>query len=202
MEKNEEYAAIISAAETLNPDGTKGEVALANVDRDVPTEELIMIGGGGFSTNTLLFRTEFTKNFPDFYLKCCVEDYPLILYLSLCGKVYFLKEKMTVYRICSNGSWTERVLKSSFSSFESHYVSINKTLEEFNEYSNKKFDDSIKKRIELNYRGVLSRMRIFSCKNFNDPKYKYLKKYAKPFEWQLNKLYARLKIYDLRNKRK
>lgn len=204
MEKHSDYSAIISGAETLNPDGSKGEVVLSDTNRTISVEEFILAGGGGFSTNTLLYRLKYAKEYPDFHLNCSVGDYPLILQLAFCGKVFYLKDKTAVYRICSNGSWTERVLKSSFGNYEKHYAEINKMLEEFDIYSNKKYTEAVNTRIELNNKSILERMRKESWKTFKKPQYAYLKKYTSKVKWYYYQLYLRFKLVrilaNIRNK--
>lgn len=72
------------------------------------TEQVIARGGGLFATNSMVFRKKDALNFPDFLKRAPVGDYPLAIYLSLCGRVYYMDETMSVYRKNVKGSWSER----------------------------------------------------------------------------------------------
>ena len=43
-----------------------------------------------------------------------VGDYPLTIYLSLCGNVYFMNDYMSVYRINAQGSWSNNMKKGNY----------------------------------------------------------------------------------------
>lgn len=68
--------------------------------------EIIINGGILFATNSMFFRKRFVEKLPDFFYKISIGDYPLIIHLALCGEVYFLKDRTSVYRINVPNSWT------------------------------------------------------------------------------------------------
>jgi len=69
------------------------------------TEDIIMNCGGIFGTNSLFFRTQYIKNLPQWLDEYPVGDYPMQIYLSLNGGIYFSNEVMSVYRINVKNSW-------------------------------------------------------------------------------------------------
>lgn len=106
--------------------------------------EVIEGGGALFLTNSMLFPTEFGKNRPAFLENAPVGDYPKVINLSLLGTVYCIDEYMSAYRIGDDGSWTTK----NFSNIEKkkkHYAEIAHMLEEINEYTERKYDDVIKR---------------------------------------------------------
>lgn len=74
----------------------------------VPTEDIILGGGLWLHTVTYMFRTSLLEGYPQCCKSCHVGDYPLILWASLCGSVFFIPDCMSVYRFQSSGSWTSR----------------------------------------------------------------------------------------------
>src|SRR5699024_8488933 len=65
-----------------------------------------------FQTSSFFFRKEaimplLEKDIPQFYKECPVGDIPLVLLVGMSGKIFYLKEIMSVYRSHFPGSWTE-----------------------------------------------------------------------------------------------
>lgn len=97
-------AAVIDAADGK----TAGEIRPRRNASFFLTEQVIAGGGGLFATNSMVFRKKDALGFPDFLKRAPVGDYPLAVYLSLCGRVYYMDETMSVYRKNVKGSWSER----------------------------------------------------------------------------------------------
>lgn len=74
----------------------------------VPTEDIVFGGGLWLHTVTYFFRNGLLDVYPDCCKRCHVGDYPLILWASLNGGVYFLSDVTSVYRFQNKGSWTGR----------------------------------------------------------------------------------------------
>lgn len=75
-------------------------------DTTVPTETMIIEGGGFCPSCSLFYRAELMKDYPDFAKNYHIGDLPLQIYLAIKGKVYYSKENMSTYRIMVPGSWT------------------------------------------------------------------------------------------------
>ena len=106
--------------------------------------EVIEGGGALFLTNSMLFPTEFGKSNPDFLENAPVGDYPLVINLSLLGTVYYIDELMSAYRVGDEGSWTSKNL-SDMVNKKKHYKEMADMLEEINEYTDRQYDDVIKR---------------------------------------------------------
>lgn len=99
---------------------------------DVSTEKIINGGGGFFATNSMLFKRELTESFPAFYLNAHIGDYPLTIYLSLCGTVHYMSDVMSAYRQGVPGSWSENERKSMVQSLRNteKMIELYKSLDE------------------------------------------------------------------------
>ena len=60
------------------------------------------------STASCMFRRDLFTYFPDWYYNAPYADYPLHILNALSGKIYFLKEPMSVFRIHSGGIWSNK----------------------------------------------------------------------------------------------
>lgn len=75
------------------------------------TDEILKYDGGSFIPSaSMMYRKEALAGLPDYYHKTTIyNDAPLTIYLSTVGKVYYDPTPMSVYRIFSKGSWSEKV---------------------------------------------------------------------------------------------
>lgn len=74
-------------------------------------KQVIRGEGGYLPTNSLFFRAELIRNIPEFrrYLSL---DYTMQIQGALRGGVLYIGEAMSVYRVCTPGSWTARTRKN------------------------------------------------------------------------------------------
>lgn len=111
-----------------------------------PVKDVIMGGGSFMGTNSIIYRNENMKNPPNFYLECPVGDYPLQILHSTKKYAYFIKDSMSVYRVNTGVSWTDK--NQDYKKQIEISKKIIKMLEDFNEYSNKKYERIIIERIK------------------------------------------------------
>ncbi len=78
----------------------------STTSRYFTTDEVIAGGGGLFATNSMLYKNPAALLQPPFFAKSKVYDYPLMIYLSKIGKVYYMDKYLSVYRTGIRGSWT------------------------------------------------------------------------------------------------
>lgn len=79
--------------------------------RVVPLVDIIRRKQAYWPTASFVYRKELMKNYPAFCLNCHAGDAPLILYMAVQGKVYYLNEVMSVYRRRTPGSHTYRAVR-------------------------------------------------------------------------------------------
>ncbi len=82
-------------------------------NRYFTTEEIILGGGDLFPTNSMVYRREWGLSLPPFYQEAPIGDYPIMVYFSLQGDIYYMDELMAAYRINVRGSWTNRQFANS-----------------------------------------------------------------------------------------
>ena len=118
-------------------------------DRDciVPTEDIIIGGGLWLHTVTILHRSYLLEDYPDYCRSCHVGDYPLLLWASLNGSVYYLLENTAVYRYQNTGSWTLRRESLGIDPLIQGWESEVKMLQGLDDYSGGKYSATFKTRI-------------------------------------------------------
>lgn len=158
MEAHEEFSMCMHNAVQLN--SSNGETRLLNTfeeDGEYSQEEQILSGlGTNFPAfGSCLFRTSYLKDIPNFFLKSGVGDYALRQYYADCGKVYYDKKPMSVYRIAVSGSYMNK-LKSDSVFYNSYTLKMLNFLEQFDEYTGKRFHDIFEEKIISDYFGFCS----------------------------------------------
>jgi glycosyltransferase involved in cell wall biosynthesis len=144
MEKHPGCSMCVHAAYIINEQTKKkiGEIRPFHSNRIVFIEEIIEGGGALFATNSVMYRSEFAINRPNFFDASPVGDRPLFIYLALNGQVYYFDDFMSVYRTGVSGSWTNRVYNNINKRIQ-HDYQIAKMLDEVNEYTDFKYETTI-----------------------------------------------------------
>ena len=137
LQSNYDCTLVTHAAIMVDRNGhkLKRKIQPYSESRVCDIRDIIMGDGGFFSTNSMVFKSELGKALPTFYYNSPVRDYPLTIFLSLKGNVYYINEEMSAYRVISKGSWSAKNLFNKERAVQ-HLVKINKMLDEANEYSN------------------------------------------------------------------
>lgn len=144
LENNQDYSACVHAAYKIDAKTNKriGEIRPVNKNKDFTIEEVILGGGGLFPTNSIMYAKKFSDK-PQFYYNCPVGDFPMMIHLAISGKVHYIDDFMSAYRFRVEGSWTRR--NSTIEKQTSIYWEINKMLDEVNNYTQGKYENTIKK---------------------------------------------------------
>lgn len=108
LEIHSEYVACVHNCERV--DATSGEKDImydVDEDKDIDFYMASLGGGSYYQTASLFYRKEYLIEKPDFFREAkSFGDYPLAMYLTLAGKVRYLCDVMSVYRVNVPGSWT------------------------------------------------------------------------------------------------
>lgn len=150
MVKNPDCTLCFHAAEIVKAPNKKiGRVSKPYTgNTKAPMEDLIFGGGGFCVTASLFYPRRLMEHPPGFYVEAPVGDYPLQMLLASHGYAYYLDECMAVYRSGVKGSWTLR--NSMGGNVRGNLISLNegliKLLDQFNEYTNYKYNVAITKR--------------------------------------------------------
>lgn len=107
LESHPEYVMTCSRAGLYSEKKKKivGENYCYRHSRDISVKDVIYRGGLFISTCSIVYRREVAENRPDYWIKCCVGDYPLQIACVLKGKAWYFKELMSVYRVENPSSW-------------------------------------------------------------------------------------------------
>jgi len=112
-----------------------------------------ILGGGGFmATNSMLFHREYILERPKWMDEAPVGDLPLMLLLASKGKMGFIDDVMSVYRVMTPNSWSSTMRDRQKS--KKHHFAILKMCDDFDNWSNKKYHQFVvrkKLKNKLNY---------------------------------------------------
>lgn len=139
--------------------------------------ESLLEGGYSFHTSSYMFEAnlwkEYTISPPLFRQLCDVGDVPYMLYFIYAGDVFFIDKEMSCYRRGAKSSWSFKRAKLKEKAFlndlKSHSKKIFDTYEEYNKYTNFKYDAIIKSRNAnyiLQYLTLSLKCRDLFSKNF------------------------------------
>lgn len=71
----------------------------------VDAKDVINRTGLFISTCSIVYRNTVKDSYPEYCTKCKVGDYPLQIMCAMKGKVYYLNDIMSVYRVQNSESW-------------------------------------------------------------------------------------------------
>ena len=111
--------------------------------RFLTTSEVLREEGGLIPTASMCHRKEFKKSRPSGFYTPYVGDRPLRLWCATNGPIYYIHTPMTVYRVDSNGSFSERS-KSNFELAKNVYESMIKLFDYFDNYTQYAFHHDVK----------------------------------------------------------
>lgn len=146
MEAHPDCSLCFHANRNLHSDGTFNDHYIYEKDmNECPMSDLIMGGGGIMATASMMYLKTAVDNYPLWPGKCGIGDAPLMLVLAERGKVAYLNELMCVYRVATEGSWTQRVRKRG-KNYKQHYRRILQMWDDYDEWSGYKHHNYVKKK--------------------------------------------------------
>lgn len=170
LESHKNCSLCLHAAKTLVVDGsfTGSIIRPYNKSRFISTGEVID-KSSAYPTASLMFRSCFARYMPDYYTNCPVGDIPLQLHLASMGRVYYMDEVMSVYRIGGKASWSVLMKKGDYKKKQEIYYKQMKIMYiEFDRASKGRYTNYIKNAIRrirfLTYVNTKNYSRIFSSK--------------------------------------
>lgn len=115
LENNLQYGACVHQTKQLNCKNNRTLlISPYKKNCDVDVETVLSGGGRAFHTSSILVRRDLFFNKPDFCndLKT-VGDWPLVIYIILSSKIYYIDKIMSVYRLFStDDAWSSKMNKS------------------------------------------------------------------------------------------
>lgn len=158
MEAHQEYSMCMSNALMLNM--VTGEMKPINPfpkEGTYSQEEQIKAGlGSNFpSAASFVFRTELFWDMPDFFRESSTGDYSLRQYYADRGSVYYFGESMSVYRVAVPHSYMSRIKEDTIF-YNNYTVETINFFEKFNDYTGRRFNHILEKKIISDYLGFCS----------------------------------------------
>lgn len=153
MEKNPDCSLCFHSSVHLNE--ANNEQYYIHKPINIPTERKFVmkdaiLGGGSFiTTNSMFFHQQHITILPDWFLKAPVGDLPLMLLLATKGKIGYIDEVMSTYRLMSNNSWSFTMQDKKKK--KTHYHSVLKMWNDFDKWTNYKFYGLILRKKIKNY---------------------------------------------------
>lgn len=110
LDRNPDYVACVHNTTMKDMTSGKSKKMYCHAeDTDIYFADTVRGGSCAYHTSSLMYRVEYTKNRPDFFTKArYIGDYPLAIYLTLSGRMRFLNYDMSLYRLGTANSWTDR----------------------------------------------------------------------------------------------
>lgn len=108
LDTHKDYVACVHNTKCKNMRTGVAEVMYSHKqDEDVNFRECLKRGSATYHTSSLMFRREYAYQKPDFFEEAKgFGDYPMAIYLSGAGKVWFINRVMSIYRWGTESSWT------------------------------------------------------------------------------------------------
>ena len=130
LETHPDYSACAHNTRVINYlTNWTGPMYETECDKDLTFREVANYGIAAFHISSVLFRREFAA-LPDEITCKLFGDYPRAIYLRLNGKIWYMKDIMSVYRENTAGSWTRR---NRADADEEKQISIQKLTADFTE---------------------------------------------------------------------
>lgn len=112
------------------------------VDNKFEMKHAILGGGGFMATNSMLFQSKYIQDRPAWMEKTPVGDVPLMLLLASKGKIGYIDEVMSVYRVMSSStSWSASMQDRTRR--RTHHYAILEMWDNFDDWTEKKYSSII-----------------------------------------------------------
>lgn len=110
----------------------------------------VILGGGGFmATNSMFFKAEYILEKPQWLLDSPVGDSPLMLLLATQGKIGYIDNVMSAYRVNTAGSWSTQNFQNK-SKRREHNLATIKMWDAFDVWTEKEYTEVIRKKKCIN----------------------------------------------------
>lgn len=155
MENNPDYSLCAHAVNYIENGFISKNDRRLDKEGDLSLQDLIVRGGDYLATASLVCRSKLLTPVLPFRKMAKVGDYPLVLQLSISGKVHYFPQIWGHYRYRTPGSWTQQ---QRLHGMYAHFKNEVEWLEEFNRETKYKYNAAVKYRIAsfariLMYRG-------------------------------------------------
>ncbi len=106
-------------------------------DKKFDIKDAILGGGGFMATNSMVFLREYIIDLPEWTAKAPVGDAPFMLTLASRGKMGYIDEIMSVYRIMTENSWSMSMQNKE--KIKQHHHAVLKMWDDFDKWTDNKY---------------------------------------------------------------
>lgn len=125
-----------------------------------------ILGGGRFmATNSMCFLRNYVLDLPEWVQKAPVGDAPLMLLLASKGRIGYIDDVMSVYRVMSSSTSWSASMQDRFVRKTHHYATL-KMLDDFDKWSNMEFHSIVVKKKNKNKWSYFKGLMKSSFKSF------------------------------------
>lgn len=136
-----------------------------------PIEDYFKVGGGYAPTCSMVYDWRLLSPTPSFRKSLSsIGDSPLILTLFLRGKVRFMKDVMSYYRVDSTGSWSERQKHLTFSQIVKRTKELRNYWDAVDQYTSGKYSRLIRQRKRHTWLSLGKSLYFWFCNLFSAKK--------------------------------
>ena len=155
MQAHPEYSACVHNSYRLNcKTGEKSLLSTFSEDRDLSLEDVVTNMSGFFQTSSVFIKKELAIIPKEFYGKD-FSDYQRVIYLALNGKIRYFKDVMSVYRLFSSGSWSEKLSNKTVEQIVEYYQNIIDVLTVIDQYTNEQHHELFSKMTDRHTMNIL-----------------------------------------------
>lgn len=175
LESHDNYVACVHQTECINClNGKRCDTSPLTKSGTIDKTLILTRDSPMYHTSSLMYRGYINSKLPYFfYMSKNVKDYPLGIFLALCGEIYFMNESMSVYRLYTETSWSlNNKKKHNIVAFANNMICM---LEEVDKYTEHKYSELLyKPMLEFKYKSwkYCPQIRMYEDKSFNKLGYK------------------------------
>ena len=160
LDENEECVLCTHTSQIVNKDGdARGqkcipsfEVPAGTMDGEDYIRQVLERNSHFYQTSCMMFRRSTVEPdlcaLPSFLTVSYPWDRAFFLYLATKGKVYYIRDAMSVYRIFSEGSWSASMVSSDEKRYHDSLGMIS-MISEFDRYTNQMYHDGIEEYLKF-----------------------------------------------------
>lgn len=119
------------------------------IDQKFVMKDAILGGGSFITTNSMFFHYKHITDLPTWFLKAPIGDLPLLLLLASKGKIGYLNDVMSTYRMMSDNSWSTTLQDTKKK--KKHFYAVLKMWNGFDKWTNYKYFGIILRKKIINY---------------------------------------------------
>jgi glycosyltransferase involved in cell wall biosynthesis len=139
----------------INEKGESLNKNINNMHQNFSFRTVDVILNKRFHTSSYMYRSIYLKHYDTTFKMKEVGDYPLAIFLSLYGYIFYIDKTMSCYRLFAENSWTDRMKKNKLESIANNNDAI-EYLKRVNKITKFRYNEAFKhKIIDYKYSNII-----------------------------------------------